>query len=35
LKFISYTHLGGDYVNDVLLPGLENPENLEYNYRLE
>ncbi len=33
--FISYSHLDGDYVNDVLLPGLENPENPEYRYRLE
>ncbi len=33
--FISYSHLDGDYVNDVLLPGLENPENPEYKSRLE
>jgi hypothetical protein len=33
LLFILYSHWDEDYVNDVLLPGLENPENPEYKYR--
>ncbi len=35
MRCISYTHQDGDYLNDVLLPGLENPENLEFKYMLE
>jgi hypothetical protein len=35
LWFIAYTQWVGDDVNDVLLSGLDNPENLEYEYRLK
>jgi hypothetical protein len=35
LQFISYWYWDVVYVNDDLLPGLENPENREYKYRLE
>jgi hypothetical protein len=35
LRSISYSDLDRDYVNEVLLPGLEKLENLEYKYMKE
>jgi hypothetical protein len=35
LRSISYSDLDKDYVNDVLLPGLEKLENPEYKYTKE
>jgi hypothetical protein len=35
LRFISYSHLERDYVNDVLHTSLENLEKPDYKYRLE
>ena len=31
--FLSYSHHDADYVTDVLLPGLEQPDNPDYKYR--
>jgi hypothetical protein len=31
--FLSYSHHDSDYVTEVLLPGLEQPEDPNYKYR--